>query len=848
MSSRDVGGSWSWTSGAWRTPTPPGGPREPTRSSWRECRLQSWASDPWTEALDANAWWTTWSWSVVAASAAEEGALDADHADIGLTGVWAKYDRSMIKDFVVEPAPEQSWGRRHMLLGKAFQNYRRTVLNHLKRWKLKKQCLCVWRKVAKSSAAGSAAHVKADCLDLLWTDAHMEHFLNTYASFEAQVQHRTMLQEARQDPKHKHHGTPLPRLIPPSLVKLWQICLAQAHSKFYTMHFGDMSVHRLVYKPLAVRAEDADLSFEMEQISDLQVQAFDEDWVRALDSLGQLSQAQQKTILAQMRSYSGAKLWQYTLELTNKAAPRSRRRVAFEQITARMLRESMSKGPLHQEAASASLPVTPSAVPTAAETAQHVLENLDVKSGCQELDEAVAQNSQRQHAQRDGSFCDEVFQNVQRHHQHVVGIVAASAADILQQLDEFEAWRLQEVIGPCIEWVQFYSAGWAPKSISTFGSSCYGLPLPSSDFDICVTLPVGRSDKEMLLHCQAAAKMLAARGEMETFSAVASAIPPSTNTLQLKYRGIPVDIFPTKEARSTKAAVVSTDMLKYMLEQRDGKPGFRQSIRLFKLIAHHLKIIAWHGKGRGDKFKAIALSFFCVAMLDGLPAVSDEVVGSAAANYLMVLIAAFLGFRFDMLQVFVGKDGSTRVEKKTYTCVAVNVYVEGQGSNVCSNVSAEHVAQSREKLSKFPPALLVSLLRDAMWTQDIKWRRILVEQRPVHDEIRSRWLFPGPPPGPPTGPPPGPPPDPAVIDSAAAPPGLSPDPADTRSAAAPPGPREIQPWLAHLPHRSARGWFSCRTAPSTARSAPRAHRGDLAMCWRHRGRPRFLATGHQATV
>ena len=93
--------------------------------------------------------------------------------------------------------------------------------------------------------------------------------------------------------------------------------------------------------------------------------------------------------------------------------------------------------------------------------------------------------------------------------------------------------------------------------------------------------------------------------------AVASTIPPSTNTLQVKYRGIAVDISPTKAARSSKAAVVSTDMLKYMLEQRDGKPGFRQSLRLFKFIAHHLRISAWHGKGKKDKFKAIALSFLC---------------------------------------------------------------------------------------------------------------------------------------------------------------------------------------------------------------------------------------------
>ena len=94
----------------------------------------------------------------------------------------------------------------------------------------------------------------------------MELFLTEFCSFEAQLRSRAALREARKDATHKDFGEALPRLIPPSLVKLWQCCLAQCHSEFYSKHFGDLSVNRLANNPLGVIAARAGVDMELSDI------------------------------------------------------------------------------------------------------------------------------------------------------------------------------------------------------------------------------------------------------------------------------------------------------------------------------------------------------------------------------------------------------------------------------------------------------------------------------------------------------------------------------------------------------------------------------------------------------
>jgi hypothetical protein len=184
-------------------------------------------------------------------------------ADMGAVDAWDKYDRATLRELtLVIPQNDISLGDtfsvRATQLGKAFKNYRRTVLHHL----------CELREEKRL-----AATLKTDIVwtDRVWTDEDMEGFLTNFCTFGSQLRSRKALLVAREDPSHRHHGKPLPRLIPPSLVKLWQSCLAQSHGNFFQKHFGEMSVHRLLATPLGSMAAQCGVDMELYDITEMQV-------------------------------------------------------------------------------------------------------------------------------------------------------------------------------------------------------------------------------------------------------------------------------------------------------------------------------------------------------------------------------------------------------------------------------------------------------------------------------------------------------------------------------------------------------------------------------------------------
>ena len=79
---------------------------------------------------------------------------------------------------------KQRVSRRTFSLSKAFQNYRRVVLNALKDWQLKKRVFYRWRR--SNDMNGDTVLLS----DFIWADADMENFLQTYASYEAQLRSR----------------------------------------------------------------------------------------------------------------------------------------------------------------------------------------------------------------------------------------------------------------------------------------------------------------------------------------------------------------------------------------------------------------------------------------------------------------------------------------------------------------------------------------------------------------------------------------------------------------------------------------------------------------------------------
>ena len=82
--------------------------------------------------------------------------------------------------------------------------------------------------------------------DLLWTEDDMEHFLRTVASFETHKARWLQKHQDRLDENHRDFGKPMPRMIPPSFVRLFQLTLAQVHSDKFMQHFGSAKIEDIL--------------------------------------------------------------------------------------------------------------------------------------------------------------------------------------------------------------------------------------------------------------------------------------------------------------------------------------------------------------------------------------------------------------------------------------------------------------------------------------------------------------------------------------------------------------------------------------------------------------------------
>jgi predicted nucleotidyltransferase len=257
------------------------------------------------------------------------------------------------------------------------------------------------------------------------------------------------------------------------------------------------------------------------------------------------------------------------------------------------------------------------------------------------------------------------------------------------KIQEYTTWRLESVVALFLRYCTEATASEKPLSIGTFGSTHYGLALPTSDIDVVIITAPGRDGAQMLERVKADAAALAKQtGDGGSFSAVARTVPERTQTLRLKYRSLCIDLTSVPISRASNKAVASTDMLKFMLEQRGGgQTALVQSILVFKLLMHHLEASQWHERARGQKFKAISISFFALAVLDQLP---ELVAGSAIDTNLLVLIKSFATFPFRQLQVNIDKDGKTAILRKTLSADVV-VFLGVQDSNSTLNVTHAHV-------------------------------------------------------------------------------------------------------------------------------------------------------------
>ena len=117
------------------------------------------------------------------------------------------------------------------------------------------------------------------------------HFLHTVASFETHKRLGKERREEREDPKHPEHGKPMPVMIPPSYVRLFQITLAQTHSAKFRQHFGAASIDGTLHTPFQLLAEQDVVAVSAAQVAEsaalatnFQVRLFTEDTRMAIDS------------------------------------------------------------------------------------------------------------------------------------------------------------------------------------------------------------------------------------------------------------------------------------------------------------------------------------------------------------------------------------------------------------------------------------------------------------------------------------------------------------------------------------------------------------------------------------
>jgi hypothetical protein len=235
-----------------------------------ECRGQGWRDAsyaPWTRDNAAEA---------------EE---NLEEKEAGIIGVWAKYDKSKIADDLEE---ELKYSRRPVKLKKAFQKYRRTILRMLWRACLLRRLFGIWRSVAASVAPG--------VLDLILSEDDLSNFLEKVASFDAQVAYRQRVKAARADRRHQDHGKAMPRLIPASLIKLWQVCLAHEHGDLFDKHFGKFSRHLVDTSSTRIREY-----------------CWNQELQKTAEALS-ADVSKRQRVMTKLEEQAGSKLWAYFFE------------------------------------------------------------------------------------------------------------------------------------------------------------------------------------------------------------------------------------------------------------------------------------------------------------------------------------------------------------------------------------------------------------------------------------------------------------------------------------------------------------------------------------------------------
>ena len=262
--------------------------------------------------------------SQVAASAASAQVVVS--VDSAVDDFQHEYDEANMQDMTLQEREFVACSRRSVNLAKSFQNWKRSQLKFLREMQIKKMFFMAWRRGEKEN--------KEDlCMqDFLWTEDDMDHFLQTVSTFETHKNIWRQKRKRRLDPRHPHHGKPMPLIIPPSYVRLFQIILSQVHSEKFRQHFGAVDTDgtlRTPFQMLAlcsiesdkVTASVASVAESVAQASKFQVRLFMTDARLAIDSRTSFLDCQQaQDLVSQVRRYRGTKLWMFVMKQVKQMA------------------------------------------------------------------------------------------------------------------------------------------------------------------------------------------------------------------------------------------------------------------------------------------------------------------------------------------------------------------------------------------------------------------------------------------------------------------------------------------------------------------------------------------------
>ena len=138
----------------------------------------------------------------------------------------------------------------------------------LGQWRSKKRFFGLWRWAAASASSGPL-HKWEDLTvdDRVFGDDDLRIFLTTVVTFKSHFESHQQMKLERQNASHWLHRKAPSLMIPPSLVKLWQLCLAVTHSQSrageYMFYYGEEQSRLLISSGLKAGVDHRQLIKEL---------------------------------------------------------------------------------------------------------------------------------------------------------------------------------------------------------------------------------------------------------------------------------------------------------------------------------------------------------------------------------------------------------------------------------------------------------------------------------------------------------------------------------------------------------------------------------------------------------